>query len=166
MKTFHHIWLVEVHFILYQRCSFAFWLEQVWLCVVSDRNTENDMEKRASPVIIQFNRNGKKRMMMALSLSFRCAASSQSGKQRHGQRCNELNWIANGEEQKQQTEQIIVDNQKCKRLQRQHRSRVQWNLAIEITNDINYTLIYEMINWRRGKKREEKPAKWGAEDRE
>lgn len=31
------------------------------------------------------------------------------------------------------------------------RARVQWNLAIEITNDINYTLIYGMINWRRGK---------------
>lgn len=74
------------------------------------------------------------------------------------------NWIANGKEQKQQTEQISVDNQKCKRLQRQHRSRIQWNLAIEITNDINYTLIYEMINWRRGKGIEEKLVHWRARE--
>lgn len=79
-------------------------------------------------------------MMMALSLSFRCAASSQSGKH---QRCNELNWIANGEEQKQQTEQIIVDNQKCKRL-RQHRDRVEWKFSY--WNYKRYKLHFDLWN--------------------
>lgn len=31
--------------------------------------------------------------------------------------------------------------------------RVEWNLAIEITNDINYILIYGMINWGREEER-------------
>lgn len=65
-----------------------------------------------------------------------------------------MKWIESKMTKAASRERSIMDIQKFKRLRRDI-DHVEWILAIEITNDINYTLIYEMINCERAKKNDE-----------